>query len=122
VIQGVPRPQLAHAVVPCFLAEAVYLGASRNLPGHLAAFLAALSICALANALARFFDKPAQLFHTTAITLLVPGSFGFLSFDGFLRGESARGLERAVAMMLVAGGLVMGVLLANVLVRPRKLL
>jgi uncharacterized membrane protein YjjP (DUF1212 family) len=122
VIQGVPRKELAHAVIPCFLAEAVYLGAVRVLPGHLAAFLAALSVCAAANALARLFDKPAQLFHTTAITLLVPGSFGFLSFDGFLRGESARGLERAVAMVLVAGGLVMGVLLANVLVRPRKLL
>ena len=56
------------------------------------------------------------------MTLLVPGSFGFLSFDGFLRGDTERGLEKAVGMVLVAGGLVMGVLLANLLVRPRKLL
>lgn len=122
VLTGVPRKLLLHAVVPCVLAQAVALAASRFFPVHLAGFLAALAVCALANVLARWSDRPAQLFQTTAMTLLVPGSFGFLSFDGFLRGDTTRGLEKAVGMVLVAGGLVMGVLLANLLVRPRKLL
>jgi uncharacterized membrane protein YjjP (DUF1212 family) len=122
ITMGVPRRLLPHAVVPCFVAQAVYLAAADALPVHLAGFLAALAVCAFANWLARLLDRPAQLFHTTAMTLLVPGSFGFLSFDGFLRGDTERGLEKAVAMVLVAGGLVMGVLLANLLVPPRKLL
>lgn len=122
VLTGVPRGLLPHAVLPCVVAQAVALASAKFFPVHLAGFLAALAVCAMANALARWRDRPAQLFQTTAMTLLVPGSFGFLSFDGFLRGDTERGLEKAVGMILVAGGLVMGVLLANLLVRPRKLL
>ena len=92
------------------------------LPGHVAAFLAATVVCAVANALARATDRPAQLYHLPGMMLLVPGSLGFAGFQGFLRGDWALGAAKLSSTVLVAAGLVMGVLLANVLVSPKKLL
>ena len=122
LLMGIPRPLLWAAVAPSVVTQAAFVLAGERVPVHLASFLAAVVASSLANLLARVTDRPAQLYQVTALTLLVPGSFGFLSFDGFLRGDTDVGLQRAVGMLLVAGGLVMGVLLANVLVRPRKLL
>jgi len=95
---------------------------TRYLPGQIAAFGAALAICLYANLAARFTQRPAQLFQLPGMTLLVPGSFGFLSLEAFLRGELAGGAAKAFDMMLIAGGLVAGVLMANVLLPARKLL
>ena len=60
---------------------------TRAFPGHLAAFLGAMAVCLVGNALARFTERPAQLFILPGLILLVPGSFGFLSLEAFLRGE-----------------------------------
>jgi uncharacterized membrane protein YjjB (DUF3815 family) len=54
--------------------------------------------------------------------LLVPGSFGFISLSEMMRGDLEEGGRRAIAMLLVGGALVSGVLFANALLRPRKLL
>ena len=94
-----------------------------RLPGHVAAFCAALSVCMLANALARMTNRPAQLFQLPGMMLLVPGSFGFLSLSEFLDSKDAlMGTQRAFTMALVGAALVIGVLLANVLMPSRKLL
>jgi len=92
------------------------------LPGHVAAFLAATVVCAVANGLARATDRPAQLYHLPGMMLLVPGSLGFAGFQGFLRGDWVLGAAKLSSTVLVAAGLVMGVLMANVLVSPKKLL
>ncbi len=96
-----------------------------RLPGHVAAFCAALSVCMLANALARVTNRPAQLFQLPGMMLLVPGSFGFLSLGEFLESETShtiRGTQSGFTMALVGAALVIGVLLANVIVPSRKLL
>ena len=94
-----------------------------RLPGHIAAFCAALSVCMLANALARATDRPAQLFQLPGMMLLVPGSFGFLSLSAFLASnDPVMGTQRGFTMALVGAALVIGVLLANVIVPSRKLL
>ncbi len=94
-----------------------------RLPGHVAAFCAALAVCMLANALARATDRPAQLFQLPGMMLLVPGSFGFLSLSAFLESDhTALGTQRAFTMALVGAALVIGVLVANVLLPSRKLL
>lgn len=93
-----------------------------HLPGHVAAFFAALAVCTLANALARLTNRPAQLFQLPGMMLLVPGSFGFLSLGDFLGNQVVSGTQRAVTMALVGAALVTGVLVANVLVPSRKLL
>jgi uncharacterized membrane protein YjjB (DUF3815 family) len=94
----------------------------RHLPGHIAAFGAALAVCVFANGTARVTERPAQLFQLPGIVLLVPGSFGFLSLEDFLRGEFLGGAQRAFEMLLIAGALVTGVLVANVLLPAKKLL
>jgi uncharacterized membrane protein YjjP (DUF1212 family) len=96
--------------------------AGRHLPPHLGAFAAALCVCLLANGLARFTQRPAQIFQLPGMMLLVPGSFGFLGFGDFLRGDVVAGASKTFQMLLIAGALVVGVLMANVVLPPRKLL
>jgi uncharacterized membrane protein YjjP (DUF1212 family) len=94
-----------------------------RVPGHVGAFCAALSVCMLANALARVTNRPAQLFQLPGMMLLVPGSFGFLSLSAFLEStDPALGTQRGFTMALVGAALVIGVLVANVIVPSRKLL
>lgn len=100
----------------------VSTAAARALPSHVAAFLSAFAVSALANVLARRTSRPAQVFQLPGMMLLVPGSFGFLSVSDFLRGEVLSGVSRAFTMMLVGAALVLGVLVANALIAPRKLL
>lgn len=94
----------------------------RHLPPHLGAFGAALGVCLFANVLARKTQRPAQLFQLPGMMLLVPGSFGFLGFGDFLRGDVVAGASRTFQMLLIAGALVVGVLMANVVLPARKLL
>ena len=54
--------------------------------------------------------------------LLVPGSFGFLSLEDFLRGDFLNGAAKGFSMLLITGALVTGILLANVLLPAKKLL
>jgi uncharacterized membrane protein YjjP (DUF1212 family) len=119
---SVPRRLLWSALVSGGISYAVTALGTRLLPGHIAAFLAAAAVCIAANGLARLTERPAQLYHLPGMMLLVPGSFGFLSLDSFLRGDLASGASKSLSMLLIGGGLVMGVLLANVVLPPRKLL
>ena len=56
------------------------------------------------------------------IMLLVPGSIGFRSVTSFVEANALAGVESAFSMMLVAVGLVVGLLLANAAVMPRRAL
>jgi uncharacterized membrane protein YjjB (DUF3815 family) len=87
-----------------------------------AAFCAALAVCVLANGLARVTQRPAQLFQVPGMMLLVPGSFGFVSLGDFLRGRVMEGTAKGFDMALVGAALVIGVLVSNVVLPPRKLL
>jgi uncharacterized membrane protein YjjP (DUF1212 family) len=118
----IPKRLLWAALVSGGTSYAVMSLLQSLLPGHVAAFLAATVVCAVANLLARATDRPAQLFHLPGMMLLVPGSLGFAGFQGFLHGDWALGAAKLASTVLVAAGLVMGVLMANVLVSPKKLL
>jgi uncharacterized membrane protein YjjP (DUF1212 family) len=95
---------------------------TRHLPAHVAAFGASLAVCVFSNLFARATQRPAQLFQLTGMMLLVPGSFGFLSLEHFLRGDYLAGAAQGFAMLLIAGALVTGVLVANVVLPARKVL
>ena len=117
-----PRRWLWAALLSGAVGYSVTALAVRHLPGHVAAFCAALAVCVLANGLARWTNRPAQLFQLPGMMLLVPGSFGFLSLGDFLRGHTLDGLTKGFTMALVSAALVIGVLVANVVMPPRKLL
>ena len=53
--------------------------------------------------------------------LLVPGSLGFRSITALLAKDVVGGMETAFRMALVATSLVAGLLLANLVLRPRRL-
>jgi uncharacterized membrane protein YjjP (DUF1212 family) len=122
VLFSVPRRYVWAALASGATGYIATAEATRYLPGHVASFVASLAVCVVANALARSTRRPAQLFQLPGMMLLVPGSFGFLSLEDFLRGDFLGGASRGFQMILVASGLVIGVLLANVLLPAKKLL
>jgi uncharacterized membrane protein YjjB (DUF3815 family) len=122
VLFSVPRRYWWSAVISATVGWVTTGFGTRYLPGQVAAFGAALAISLYANLAARLTQRPAQLFQLPGMTLLVPGSFGFLSLEAFLRGELAGGAAKGFEMLLIAGGLVAGVLMANVLLPAKKLL
>jgi uncharacterized membrane protein YjjP (DUF1212 family) len=122
VLFHVPRKHLVAAMVSGAIGWVVTGQATRYLPGSLAAFCAALSVTLWANACARTSQRPAQVFLLPGLILLVPGSFGFLSLEAFLRGEFLGGAAKGFEMFLVAGAIVTGLLMANVILPARKVL
>lgn len=122
ILFQVPRRWMWAALLSGATGYATTALAVRYLPGHIAAFCAALAVCILANTLARWTNRPVQLFQLPGMMLLVPGSFGFSSLGDFLRGQVVEGAGKAFSMALVSAALVIGVLVANVVMPPRKLL
>ena len=122
VLFAVPRRYVWAAVVSGAIGYVATSLGTRHLPGHVAAFAAALAICLFSNASARATNRPAQMFQLPGMMLLVPGSFGFLSLEDFLRGAYLDGAAKAFSMILIAGALVTGVLVANVVLPARKVL
>jgi uncharacterized membrane protein YjjP (DUF1212 family) len=122
VVLSVPRRYLWSAIVSGAAAYLATTLAAHRLPAHLGAFLGAFAVCMLANTLARVTKRPAQLFQLPGMLLLVPGSFGFVALGAFLRGDLVGGATRGFAMLLVGGALVLGVMMANALLPPRKVL
>lgn len=121
VLFRVPRRYLVTAVASGAMAWLTMLfGAS--LPGHIAAFAAALALCLYANAVARWTHRPSQVFLLPGMVLLVPGSFGFRSLEAILRGDLLGGAQHGFEMFLIAGALVTGLLLGNVIFPAKKIL
>jgi uncharacterized membrane protein YjjP (DUF1212 family) len=122
VIFAVPRRYLGAALASGAIGYVATALGTRYLPGHVSAFAAALAVCVYSNGLARVTDRPAQLFQLPGMMLLVPGSFGFLSLEDFLRGDFLNGAAKGFSMVLITGALVTGILLANAVLPAKKLL
>ncbi len=102
-----------------------YLGArggSLLLGPELGAFAGSLLLGLGGNTFARLAHRPASLVLTPGILLLVPGSVGFRSLHALLEQDVVGGLETAFQMALIAGLLVTGQLVANLVIQPRKAL
>jgi uncharacterized membrane protein YjjB (DUF3815 family) len=121
VMLGLPKSQLHVALVAGVLVWGVTL-ATRPLPGVHAAFLNALALSLGANLWARLTRRPAQIFLMPGLLLLVPGALSFRSLDTLLSGDAVSGISSGADVLLIAGGLVMGLLVANVALPPRKAL
>lgn len=122
VLFSVPRHYVAWALISGAIGWIVTGEATRYLPSSLAAFCASVSVMLYANACARVSQRPAQIFMMPGLILLVPGSFGFLSLEAFLRGEFLGGAAKGFEMFLIAGAIVTGLLVANVVLPAKKLL
>ena len=95
---------------------------SLGLGADLGPFLGALVVGVLSNLYARVLDHPALVPSTPGILFLVPGSLGYRSLTSFLEREALQGAEWAFQTGLVAASLVGGLLAANVVLPPRRVL
>lgn len=89
---------------------------------ELGAALGALGLGVAANAASRWLDQPTAIALLPALLLLVPGSLGFRSLQALMADDVVAGIESLFTMALVAIALVSGLLVANLLVIPRRLL
>ena len=76
----------------------------------------------LGNLYARVMDRPAATVLLPGLLILVPGSMGFTSLQMFIDEDTIMGMQSAVGVFIIGAALVVGLLLANVIVPPRKVL
>jgi uncharacterized membrane protein YjjP (DUF1212 family) len=86
------------------------------------AALGALAVGCGSNLYARLRDRPALVTLTPGILALVPGSLGYRSLTAFLDNDTIAGIDFAFQMIIVAVSLVGGILTANALIPPRRIL
>lgn len=92
------------------------------LGAQLGAFVGALLLGITSNALARLRNRPSVTTVVPGLMLLVPGSMGFRSLSSLLERDVVAGVDTAFNMLMVAVALAAGLLSANALVPPRKVL
>jgi uncharacterized membrane protein YjjP (DUF1212 family) len=95
---------------------------AKLLGAELGVLLGALALGIAANLYARFLDRPQQVVLVPAVILLVPGSMGFRGISSLLDRNTLTGIETTFATFVVAMAIVAGLLIANALVSPRRVL
>ncbi|RNC82157.1 MAG: threonine/serine exporter family protein [Phycisphaera sp.] len=75
-----------------------------------------------ANLYSRVARRPSTVPSTVGVMLLVPGSISFQSVSSFLAHDAVGGIDTAFTTLLVAMSLVIGFLLSNVALPPRRAL
>jgi uncharacterized membrane protein YjjP (DUF1212 family) len=116
-----PR-DLVWIMLSCWLSfSGARLGAALLGP-ELGVCVGAIAIGVWSNLYSRLSRKPAAIPLVPAMMLLVPGSIGFGSLARFIEKDVVSAVETAFSMILVAVSLVTGLLIANVLMPPRKIL
>ena len=107
------------------LCAASYLGGTLGdrLGGPSAGAFSGALVAGLGSSVyARLADRPAVVTRVPAMTMLVPGSIGFLSVSSLLVDDALSGVQTAARVALVAVSLTAGLLTAAALLPPRRLL
>lgn len=112
-------PVIVAVAVAGFVAS---LFAGEALGNEFGAFCGALVVGTGSNLYARLRDRPALVPFTPGIIVLVPGSLGYRSLTAFLDHETLVGVDFAFSMVVVAVALVGGILTANILLPPKRIL
>jgi len=86
------------------------------------AFAGALVVGVASNLYARFLDRPASVAQMPAILLLVPGSLGYKSLTAFVEQNQTEGIAIGFQMSMIAIAIVGGLLTANLIVPPKRIL
>ncbi|MEO1700215.1 MAG: threonine/serine exporter family protein [Planctomycetota bacterium] len=113
---GFAAARTAGALVSGDTPEAAVEGAA------MAAFAGALAVGLFSNAYARFKDRPATVPLVPGLLVLVPGSVGYRALSAFTERDALVGIDGAFQVLLLAAALVGGLLAANALLPPRRIL
>jgi uncharacterized membrane protein YjjB (DUF3815 family) len=103
-----------------FLAYGASRGGSLLLGPELGACIGGLVVGLVSNLSARLRDVPASVAQTPGLILLVPGTLGFQGFGALLDSDPTAGVLATFRMFIIAGSLVGGLLVAAVVVPPRR--
>jgi len=87
---------------------------------ELGTFVGGALVGVAGNAFARFLGRPSAVVSVPGIMLLVPGAVGYRSLMSLMERETLLGIETAVTAAVVASALVTGLLVANVILPPRR--
>ncbi|MCK6445865.1 MAG: threonine/serine exporter family protein [Planctomycetes bacterium] len=101
-----------------------FFGASSGgevLGADVGAFLGAFAVGAASNLFGRVLQRPSVVTMVPGLLVLVPGSLGFRSLLALLERDTLSGIDAAFSMVMVAISLAAGLLLANVVITPRRL-
>ncbi len=107
------------------LATGIAVAAGRigtNLLGPFGAFVGALAVGLAASSFAALRNRPALVMLVPGLLMLVPGSIGYEGFAALLRAETASGVQAVFQMFFTAVALVYGILFANLISPPRRVL
>jgi uncharacterized membrane protein YjjB (DUF3815 family) len=85
-------------------------------------FCGALFVGCAGNLYARLRNRPAMTAQTPGLLILVPGSIGYRSLTAMLESQTLEGIALAFSMILIAGSLVGGLLTANLILPPKRIL
>ncbi|GJM22724.1 MAG: membrane protein [Planctomycetota bacterium] len=85
-------------------------------------FLGGLLSGIFANLYARVLDRPALAMRLPGVLILVPGATSFVSLGQIAAGDSAEGIATLFRVGMTIIALVTGLLVANVVLSPRKAL
>lgn len=88
----------------------------------LSAFSGALAVGIFSNAYARLRDRPALVPLVPGLLVLVPGAVGYRALSALAKQDTMAGIETAFQMLLLAAALVGGMLTANAVLPPRRML
>ncbi len=86
------------------------------------AFAGALTVGLFGNLYARFASRPSTVPLLPGLLVLVPGSIGYRALTAFADHDALMGVESGAEMLMVAAALVAGLLVANSLLPPRRIL
>ncbi len=81
--------------------------------------IAAVLLGLASNAWARLTSRPAAIPLVPGLAALVPGALGFRGISAFLR-EATGSLQILGAVLIIAGGLVVGLLVADAALPSRR--
>jgi len=112
-------PAIIATCVAGFIANRI---GERIVGPELGAFVGALVVGVCSNLYARLFNRPAMALLTPGILVLVPGSIGYRSATAMLESNTIEGIELAFAMVMVGISLVGGIVMANVVLSPKRCL
>ena len=121
VVQAEARA-LGWILVACIIAFVGTHVGTHFLGGQLGVLVGALGLGVLGNFYARVLNRPAQVVLVPATLLLVPGSMGFRGMTSLLDKQTLSGVDTVFAMFVVAISIVAGLLIANAVLSPRRVL
>lgn len=93
---------------------------SQIIGADLGAFVGGFSVGITANLYAKLTKHPALTITMPGLILLVPGSMGFKGLSFLVEKNTLAGIDTTFEMFLIAIALVSGLLLANIVVVPRR--